>query len=47
MSPNKPKTQHRSIRIPDELWDAVKAKALSEGTDASKVVNRLLEQYVQ
>jgi hypothetical protein len=45
--PNQPKTQHRSVRVPDELWEASKAKAAQEGRTVTDVVNDALRSYVQ
>jgi len=30
--PNQPKTQTRSVRIPDELWDVISAIAVNTNT---------------
>lgn len=40
-------TPKRPIRMPDELWEAVQAKAEAEGTNASEVIRRLLIEWVQ
>jgi predicted DNA binding CopG/RHH family protein len=40
-------TPKRPIRMPDELWEAVQAKAEAEGTNASEVVRRLLADWVK
>jgi len=47
VSPNQPATKIRGVRIPDELWEAVQAKAAAEGTTASDVVRDLLARWVQ
>lgn len=39
-------TKKRPIRMPDELWDAVQAKAEAEGTNASEVIRRLLSEWL-
>lgn len=44
--PNQPATPHRTLRIPDELWDAVKRKAADEDTTVTDVVIRLLTRWV-
>lgn len=44
--PNKPATPHRTIRIPNELWDAVKRKAADEEVTVSEVVIQLLTKWV-
>lgn len=45
--PNQPKTTIRGIRVPDELWEAAKAKAAARGEDVSTVVRAALERYVK
>jgi hypothetical protein len=40
------KTPKRSIRVPDDKWEAVKAKALAEGKTASDVINECLDAYL-
>lgn len=45
--PNSPKTTVKGVRIPDDLWDAVKAKAAEDGRTASEVVRDLLTQWVK
>ena len=40
-------TPHRPIRISDELWDAVKAKAAQQDTTASEAIRALLKEWVQ
>lgn len=45
MSPNKPKTTGRNIRVPDERWERAKARAEAEGTTVSEAVNRFLEEW--
>lgn len=47
VSPNAPKTPIRGVRIPDDLWAAVQAKAAAEGRTASDVVRDLLAAWVQ
>lgn len=39
-------TPHRPIRISEELWAKAQAKAAAEGTTASQVIRRLLEEWV-
>jgi len=41
-----PTTRSKNIRVPDELWAAVQAKAAGEYTTASAVVVRLLAAWV-
>jgi len=38
-------TPARSIRIPDNVWEAAKARAERDGTNVSHVVNMLLDGY--
>ena len=40
--PNQPKTPNRNIRIPDELWAALQARAADEGVSVSDVVRDIL-----
>ena len=47
MSPNQPKTPHRTIRVPDTLWEATKAKAAGEGRTVTDVVVAALKKYVE
>ena len=43
--PNQPKTPQRTVRVPDEVWDAAKAKATKRGDNLSDVIRRALQQY--
>lgn len=45
--PNTPGTPKRTIRVPNELWDAASAKAAERGEHLSDVVRRALERYVK
>lgn len=45
--PNTPGTPRRTIRIPDDLWDAATAKAEERGESVSDVIRRALERYVR
>lgn len=47
MTPNKPKTPLRAVRVPDQLWDAARAIATERGETVSDVVRAALELYVQ
>lgn len=38
-------TPQRTIRMPDDLWQAVQDRARAEGTDASGLIRRLLTDY--
>jgi hypothetical protein len=39
-------TPQRTIRMTDDLWQAVQDRARAEGTDASGLIRRLLAAYV-
>ena len=43
--PNQPKTPHRSVRVPDKVWDKAKQKATRQGETMSELIRRLLEDY--
>lgn len=45
--PNTPGTPRRTIRVPDELWDAAQAKAEERGENLSDVLRKALERYVK
>lgn len=45
--PDQPKTQHRSIRIPDDRWTAAEKAAETIGMDRAKLVNALLANYLR
>ena len=45
--PNQPKTPQRTIRIPDDLWNAVQEKCKENGEDATKVALRAYKRYVK
>lgn len=45
--PNVEATPRRTIRVPDELWEAVKRKAADEGETITEVVIRALTRYVR
>lgn len=40
-------TPPRSIRVPDELWQAAQAKAAARGETVTDVLIRALERYVK
>lgn len=44
--PNKPGTQHRSIRISDEDWDDAETATASMGTDRAKAINQFIRWYL-
>lgn len=45
MSPNAPRTPHRTFRITDELYKAAQAKATKTGQPISDVVRHALELF--
>jgi hypothetical protein len=45
--PNKPRTQHRSVRVSDEDWADLDAAAAAAGTDRAKVINALVRWYLR
>ena len=47
---NQPKAGHRGhyiAAIPDELWEAARAKAARVGESVAEVVRRALREYVE
>jgi hypothetical protein len=38
-------TPRRNLRVPDDVWDAAKAKAAAEGTTVSAVIVAALREY--
>lgn len=45
--PNQPKTPARAVRVPDDLWNAARAKADSRGDSLSQIIREALRRYVQ
>jgi predicted DNA binding CopG/RHH family protein len=45
--PNMPATPNRTIRVPDELWEAVKRKASDRGETVTDVILRALRRYLR
>jgi predicted DNA binding CopG/RHH family protein len=45
--PNQPATPNRTIRVPDELWEAVKEKAADRGETVTDVILRALKRYLR
>ena len=45
--PNQPKTTGRHIRVPDDLWAAVKTRAAEQGETVTDVAVRAFKAYVQ
>lgn len=47
LSPNKPRTPHRTIRVEDELWEAAVALAKERGESVSEILRAALKRYVK
>ena len=45
--PNKPGTQHRSVRVSDQDWADLETAAAAEGTDRAKIINQLVRWYLR
>lgn len=45
--PNMPATPNRTIRVPDELWEAARRKASDEGTTVTEVIIKALERFLR
>lgn len=45
--PNQPKTPNRTIRVPTDLWDAVKVKAKERGETVTEVIIKALQRYLR
>lgn len=45
--PNKPKTPHRTIRVPDDEWLPAKDKAAQRGETMTEVIRAALQSYVK
>lgn len=43
---NQPKTPHRTIRVPDDVWAPARLKAEQEGRNLSELIRGWLTQYV-
>jgi predicted DNA binding CopG/RHH family protein len=44
--PNAPKTPIRTLRVSDELWSAVQAKAAEQGITVTSVIIDALEKFI-
>lgn len=44
--PNAPKTPTRTIRVPDELWNAVQDKARENGVTVTSIIISGLRDYL-
>lgn len=47
MAPNQPATPGRSVRVPDELWEAAMRAAIDNGETVTEVIVRALTRYVR
>lgn len=45
--PDQPKTPLRSVRVPDELWEAALRKAHDRGETVTDVIIRALKRYLR
>lgn len=45
--PNQPKTPTHSVRVPQDLWDAVRAKAKRQGETITDVIVRALVHHLR
>jgi predicted HicB family RNase H-like nuclease len=45
--PNKPATPKHGVRVPDDLWQAVKRAAADQGETVTDVIVRALKRYVR
>lgn len=45
--PNQPKTPQRTVRVPDDVWSAAKAKADERGENLSEVIRKALQRYAR
>lgn len=45
--PNQPRTPNRTVRVPGELWEAVKRKAADNGETVTDVIIRALKRYLR
>jgi len=45
--PNVERTPRRTVRVPDELWQAAQRVAAARDESVTDVVNRALEAYVR
>lgn len=45
--PNKPRTQHRSVRVDDADWADLEATADMHGTDRAKILNAYIQWHLR
>jgi NRPS condensation-like uncharacterized protein len=46
VSPNKPRTPVRTVRVEDEIWEPAKARAKAEGRTVSDVIRARLAEWI-
>lgn len=47
VAPNQPATPGRSVRIPDELWEALRSRADERGETVTDVILRAIRFYLR
>lgn len=45
--PNAPRTPVRSVRIPDEVWEALRRRADERGETITDVILRAIHRYLR
>jgi hypothetical protein len=45
--PDQPKTQHRSVRIPDDTWRAAIVRAKESGTSTGELIRAFLDWWLR
>lgn len=45
VAPNAPGTPRRTVRVPDDVWEAAQRKAEERGDNLSEVIRKALERY--
>jgi predicted transcriptional regulator len=45
--PNQPATPNRTVRVPDEVWEAAQRIAADRGETVTDVIMRALRRYVR
>lgn len=45
--PDAPRTQHRSVRVPDEDWSDLDAVAKQQGTDRATLIKEFIAWYLR
>ena len=46
-TPCMPPTPNRTMRIPDDVWNAAQATAREQGTNITAVLTQMLRRYVK